>query len=94
MKKIWCWIKEATPWLFCVVGIIFGIVGLYKEFTRKNEIPSPPVEELRIDSIAKENNTLILEINSIDSIKDAQIIEVKTLDNDSTLSLFYQLIGK
>ncbi len=94
MKKIWYWIKEITPWLFCIVGIIFGLVGLCREFTKTNEQPSPPVEEIKIDSITKENNILILEINHIDSIKDAQIIEVKTLDNDSTLSLFYQLIGK
>ena len=31
-------------------------------------------------------------LNKLDSIKDAEIIEVKTLDNDSTVKLFYKLI--
>ena len=33
-------------------------------------------------------------IKQLDSIKNEKVIEVKSLDNDSTLRLFYQLIGK
>lgn len=54
---------------------------------------SSPVEEtLKIDSISKENSKLIIEVNNLDSVKDAKVIEIKSLDNDSTLKLFYQLI--
>lgn len=94
MKKIWTWINDNTPALFFIVASTFAIIGCWTKCTRKVEQTSCPVEEIRIDSISKENNTLILKINSLDSIKDAKIIEVKALDNDSTLRLFYQLIGK
>ena len=42
--------------------------------------------------IQKHNDSLRIEVNNLDSIKNAKVIEVKTLDNDSTIKLFYQLI--
>lgn len=42
--------------------------------------------------IHKHNDSLRIEVDNLDSIKDAKVIEVKTLDNDSTVKLFYQLI--
>ena len=47
-----------------------------------------------IDSLKQENKKLIIEVNNLDSIKDAKIIEVKTLDDDSTIKLFYELISE
>lgn len=49
-------------------------------------------ENNKVDSIKKENDKLILEVNNLDSLKNAKIIEVKSLDNDSTVKLFYKLI--
>ena len=49
-------------------------------------------ENNKVDSITKVNKTLIIEINNLDSIKNAEIIKVKELDNDSTVKLFYKLI--
>lgn len=74
--------------LGCIIGYI-----IYKYNTNTKPTTSP-VESIQIDSITKENNTLIIEVEHLDSIKDAKVIEVKSLDNDSTLRLFYQLIGK
>lgn len=45
-----------------------------------------------IDSIKTVNKEYKNKLNKLDSIKDAEIIEVKTLDNDSTVKLFYKLI--
>lgn len=45
-----------------------------------------------IDSIKIVNKEYKNQLNKLDSIKDAEIIEVKTLDNDSTVKLFYKLI--
>ena len=45
-----------------------------------------------IDSIKTINKEYKNKLNKLDSIKDAEIIEVKTLDNDSTVKLFYRLI--
>ena len=49
-------------------------------------------ENNKVDSITKVNKTLIIEVNNLDSLKNAKIIEVKSLDNDSTVKLFYKLI--
>lgn len=45
-----------------------------------------------IDSIKIVNKEYKNKLNKLDSIKDAEIIEVKALDNDSTIKLFYRLI--
>lgn len=45
-----------------------------------------------IDSIKTVNKEYKNKLNKLDSIKDAEIIEVKALDNDSTVKLFYRLI--
>ena len=42
--------------------------------------------------IQKHNDSLRIKVDNLDSIKNAKVIEVKTLDNDSTVKLFYQLI--
>lgn len=42
--------------------------------------------------IQKHNDSLRIEVDNLDSIKNAKVIEVKTLDNDSTVKLFYKLI--
>ena len=42
--------------------------------------------------LQKHNDSLRIEVNNLDSIKNAKVIEVQTLDNDSTVKLFYQLI--
>ena len=54
-----------------------------------------PVEEIiKADSIIKVNDSIKIKVEQLDSIKDAKIIEVQTLDNDSTIKLFYELISK
>lgn len=42
--------------------------------------------------IQKHNDSLKLKVNNLDSIKNAKVIEVQKLDNDSTVKLFYKLI--
>lgn len=89
--------KVLADWfakLFLVIGIFATICCFVYTFCRDKENITSPVESTRIDSITKENDKLIIEVENLDSIKDAKVIEVKSLDNDSTLRLFYQLIGK
>lgn len=86
-----------TPWklfTFILLDILFIFIVCAIINDSKTNITTSPVESSRIDSITKENNKLIIEVEHLDSIKDAKVIEVKSLDNDSTLRLFYQLIGK
>lgn len=77
--------------LIILAGIIFCSIAICKHCTEdKNIVTSSTIEY--VDSIKKENDKLILEVNNLDSLKNAKIIEVKSLDNDSTVKLFYKLI--
>lgn len=71
--------------VFVFVLIASIIVGSYYH-RKNNNIIEPNVE------IQKHNDSLRIEVNNLDSIKNAKVIEVKTLDNDSTVKLFYKLI--
>ena len=75
-------------WIFFfAIGI--GVGRCTKDTT------NPPVEEIiKADSIVKVNDSIKIKVEQLDSIKDAKIIEVQTLDNDSTVKLFYELISK
>ena len=71
--------------VFTFIVIASIIVGTY--YHRKtNNIIEPNVE------LQKHNDSLRIEVDNLDSIKNAKVIEVKTLDNDSTVKLFYKLI--
>lgn len=48
--------------------------------------------ELDIDDKIKANDSIKLEIENINNIKDAEVIEISSLDNDSTVKLFYKLV--
>ena len=76
----------------CVIVLVFTfvviasiIIGSYYH-KKNNNIIETDVE------LRKHNDSLRIEVDNLDSIKNAKVIEVKTLDNDSTVKLFYQLI--
>lgn len=76
----------------CVILLVFTfvlitsmVIGTYYH-RKSNNIIEPDVE------IQKHNDSLRIEVDNLDSIKNAKVIEVKTLDNDSTVKLFYKLI--
>lgn len=78
---------------FYLVILFLVIIGKYSNnlvYDKHN------VEENTVitDSITKVNDSIKIKVEHLDSIKNAKVIEVKSLDNDSTLRLFYQLIGK
>ena len=75
--------------IICTICFLFGCLVGYNYNT------TPPVEEIvEVDSLIKVNDSIKLKVEHLDSIKNAKIIEVQTLDNDSTIKLFYELIGK
>lgn len=61
------------------------VIGKYYH-TKNNNIIEQHIE------LQKYNDSLRIKVNNLDSIKNAKVIEVKTLDNDSTIKLFYKLI--
>ena len=72
--------------MFFVFGII--IIAIMSLIDNKKTYT---VVEQNVE-IQKHNDSLRIEVDNLDSIKNAKVIEVKTLDNDSTVKLFYQLI--
>lgn len=71
--------------LTLVVVLCLGIaIGDYHHKKNNNIIDNTDV--------AKHNDSLKIQVNNLDSAKDAKVIEVEALDNDSTVKLFYQLI--
>ena len=73
-----------------VYSIFFILISLCIDHYSNNN--NQVKENNKVDSIIKVNKTLIIEVNNLDSIKNAEIIKVKSLDNDSTIKLFYKLI--
>lgn len=78
--------------LLTCICFAFG-VGYF--FGSSNNRPTRPVEEIvKTDSLIKVNDSIKIKVNNLDSIKNAKVIEVQTLNNDSTAKLFYELINK
>ena len=74
--------------MLMIFGVIFMIILIFvdKYHKKNNNIIETDVE------LQKHNDSLKIEVDNLDSIKNAKVIEVQTLDNDSTVKLFYQLI--
>ena len=91
-------IKKFFIGLCYVVGcylILLAVVVIYsygrKIINNKNTVK----ENVTItDSIIKVNDSIKIKVEHLDSIKNAKVIEVQTLDNDSTLKLFYKLVSE
>ena len=93
------YLEEVTTKCFIAVMVVFSLVILLIAFIasiiiykQQNENKNVNTTIEYVDSIKKENDKLIIEVNNLDSLKNAEIIEVKSLDNDSTIKLFYKLI--
>lgn len=72
--------------MFFVFGIVIIAIMSLIDNKKTYTIVEQNVE------IQKHNDSLRIEVDNLDSIKNAKVIEVKTLDNDSTIKLFYKLI--
>lgn len=78
--------KGCIIFVVLVVALCTSIaIGDYHR-KKNNNIIETDVE------LQKHNDSLRIEVDNLDSIKNAKVIEVQTLDNDSTVKLFYQLI--
>lgn len=88
-------IKDASKLIAYFIIIVLAIVGLKSLLIRPADKSSLPVEEItHIDSLVSVNDSIKIVVEHLDSVKNAKVIEVKSLDNDSTLSLFYMLLSK
>ena len=73
--------------------VILGIIYHYNNIDNKpNNNFIEEQAQVQIDNSIKANDSIKLEVKQLNDIKDAKIIEVSTLDNDSTIKLFYKLV--
>ena len=91
-------IKKFFIGLCYVVGcylVILAVVIIYT-YSKKIINNEEDIKENVIvtDSIIKVNDSIKIKVEHLDSIKNAKVIEVQTLDNDSTLKLFYKLVSE
>ena len=76
----------------CFVILILALVVCVSVIVGKHyHIKNNNIIEQDIE-LQKHNDSLKLKVNNLDSIKNAKVIEVQKLDNDSTVKLFYELI--
>ena len=78
--------KGCIIFVVLVVALCASIAFCDYHYKKNNNIIEQNIE------LQKHNDSLRIEVDNLDSIKNAKVIEVKTLDNDSTVKLFYQLI--
>ena len=78
--------KSCIIFVVLIVALCTSIAFCNYRHKKNNNIIKTDVE------LQKHNDSLRIEVDNLDSIKNAKVIEVQTLDNDSTVKLFYQLI--
>ena len=87
MKKIWIDIKNHP----IIIGVILYVVLFLYALKELNS--TTPVERNEIEELLITRDSLINEIDKLDSIKNEKVIEIYNLDNDSTIKLFYKLVS-
>ena len=91
-------IKKFFIGLCYVVGcylVLLAVVIIYSYSKKIINNEEDIKENITItDSIIKVNDSIKIKVEHLDSIKNAKVIEVQTLDNDSTLKLFYKLVSE
>ena len=91
-------IKKFFIGLCYVVGcylVVLAVVVIYSYSKKIINTENTVKENVTIaDSIIKVNDSIKIKVEHLDSIKNAKVIEVQTLDNDSTLKLFYKLVSE
>lgn len=79
-----CIVGLISTIIICIITIIIITKTYYN-----SKIDNIVISDIELQ---KHNDSLKIKIDNLDSIKNAKVIEVKALDNDSTVKLFYKLI--
>lgn len=75
--------------------VVLAVIIIYNYSRKIINNKTDTKENITIaDSIIKVNDSIKIKVEHLDSIKNAKVIEVQTLDNDSTLKLFYKLVSE
>ena len=93
IKIVKKFIEKAGDILIIELTVVFILVltGIIFKQQKDTDIDIKKAE-LDIDDKIKSTDSIKLEIENINKIKDAEVIEISSLDNDSTIKLFYKLV--
>lgn len=83
--------RDAIGILGIIGMLVLAFIGGMSLVEKKWEYRLP-VERIGLDSIVTANDSIKIKVHNLDSIKDAKIVEVYSLDSDSTVKLFYKLV--
>lgn len=81
---------SAAVFWFLAGWVVCCIIGVAIQSTNNTTVEENKI----IDSLTKANDSIKIKVEKLDSIKDAKVIEVASLDNDSTIKLFYKLVSE
>jgi len=81
--------------MFCILVIVIWF-GVKNSNIHDNTIERVIIDnaEVKIDNLNKDNDSIKLNIKNLKDIKDATVIEISSLNNDSTIKLFYKLVNE
>ena len=82
------WVLEML--MAFIAGCVVGVFTFHSCTNQSTHVEN----STKIDSLITVNDSIKIKVEKLDSIKDAKVIEVSTLDNDSTLKLFYELVSE
>lgn len=83
--------KDNLASMFAVMFIFAMFFVVAVKCCKHDKQSNSPVRE-SVDSILKQNDSIKLVIIKLNEDKNEKIIEVKELDNDSTIKLFLELV--
>lgn len=80
--------------IIIIIAIFIGVgIGLVIQVNKSDN--SSPVEEMNeVKKLTNSTDSIKQVIIILDSVKKDEIQKVQTLDNDSTLKLFYELLRR
>jgi hypothetical protein len=87
--------KKLDDFTKCIIIYVLGFaLGVVLTISFNMQYSSHVGNNVVIDSLTKTRDSIKIKVTQLDSIKNAKVVEVSTLDNDSTLKLFYELVSK
>lgn len=90
-------LKEYKTYFLCVlIGVVFGMMLLYILMPNKvKEVYiTTPVERIVYDTLYVRRDSIIYKTQYIKDIQHDTIEKIRTLNDSSTLELFYKLVAE
>ena len=86
------WLDKFSLIVMCVIiGFVAGVITHHKyECNTSTHVE----KNVSIDSLTAVNDSIKLKVEQLERKKNAKVIEVSTLNNDSSLKLFFELVSE